>query len=137
MRAVTMSQSTSRTALLGLAVVAALLLTSCSAGAGALAPTVSTDLGTGAAASAESVKAPAVGDVVPAGTELPKGQQAYAMSDGSHIVISGDEAVPDAVLADVQAVTAQSRPPMRQALIEVSRSWCYVTLLRTPRSSRL
>jgi hypothetical protein len=56
-------------------------------------------------------EAPVVGDVVPAGTELPKGQQTYEMSDGSYVVISADDAVPDAVLADVQAITAQYNAP--------------------------
>ena len=106
-----MSKSTTRTAFLGLTVAAALLLTGCSAGAAALVPTVTNDLGTETAAPAEPIKAPATGDIVDAATaaELKdgaEGQRGYPLDDGTFVVVTKTEPLPTAVLADAQAKTA-------------------------------
>jgi len=66
------------------------------------------------AASAEAPEMFETGQVVDAGTDVAKDQRVYPLPDGTHIVVTKTEPLPDAVQADLNA-KATSAVPMRDA----------------------
>jgi len=122
-----MSKSTTRTTVLGFAVVAGLLLTGCSAGADTLIPTVPSDLGTETSAPAKPVNAPATGDIVDAtiAAELKdaaEGQRGYPLDDGTFVVVNKNEPLPAVVQADIDAKAGAFLVPPRDITADINRS---------------
>ncbi|ANP73022.1 hypothetical protein [Cryobacterium arcticum] len=110
-----MKKSATRPTLLGLAAVAALLLTGCAAGStNSLTPTVESTSAT--PPMAEPVKAPATGDIVDAATaaelkDAALGQRGYPLDDGTFVVVNKNEPLPAAVQADADVKAAAILAP--------------------------
>lgn len=107
-----MSKPTSPT-LLGLAVIAALLLTGCSAGVPDLSPTVAP-----VATATVAPVALVTGDIVDAATaaelkEAAEGQLGYPLDDGTFVVVNKNEPLPAAVQSDADAKTAATVAPFK------------------------
>ena len=111
-REITMSKPTSPT-LLGLAVIAALLLTGCSAGVPGLSPTVAP-----VATATVAPVALVTGDIVDAATaaelkEAAEGQRGYPLDDGTFVVVNKNEPLPEAVQSDADTKTAATVAPFK------------------------
>lgn len=111
-----MSKATTRTTILGVAVIAAFLVNGCSAGDASIIPAV-----VPAATAAEAPAAPAAfatGDLVDATTaaelkEAAEGQRGYPLDEGTFVVVNKLEPLPAVVQVDIDAKAAAFLVPRR------------------------